>query len=95
MPMSDNMRAVAPQKQINNWFNNARKRYPRRREPKSLNLHRHETMPDKLDVEVPASRGQDGGEWMGAVLTDETATAAVVKGVMHVLPSSSYIHAMK
>ena len=26
--MSDRMCLVAPQKQINNWFNNARKRYP-------------------------------------------------------------------
>ena len=51
---------VAPQKQINNWFNNARKRYPRRQEPKSPDLYCYETMEDKLDVEV-ASRGPDGG----------------------------------
>jgi len=28
--MSDSMCAVVLQKQINNWFNNARKRYPRK-----------------------------------------------------------------
>jgi hypothetical protein len=50
-------------------------------------------MPDKIDLEV-ASRGPDGGKRTGAVLTDETATAAVVEGVMHMLPSS-FIRAMK